>query len=305
MDTEDNEQQQINQANVSEIRKMVKNLDQHHGLQLVDAVPVLLKLFCTDSMNLKSLHLKSLIQVGFHVLEVSYIKDNESNEFSARLLTLLLNSSENEDREVERSKKIYIFAAWCNSETISMPLHLHERIAPIWKNYLQEILFNLVAEFHSTCHNEHQQQLDKIFTSPDVIIFLNICRHSPLIFQATVTTFTNFLINMNGCSIIVSLMSEFIKLVEYHCKESLPSLFPKKYKELVSYLRLNPDINNSFDEYGGDFKKQHVLELLVTAFREEKYNGLTLVSCFPAWLFHLVKYYSEEYDRKFFSDFCF
>ncbi|XP_069685468.1 uncharacterized protein [Periplaneta americana] len=115
MDTEDNEQQQINQANVSEIRKMVKNLDQHHGLQLVDAVPVLLKLFCTDSMNLKSLHLKSLIQVGFHVLEVSYIKDNESNEFSARLLTLLLNSSENEDREVERSKKIYIFAAWCNS----------------------------------------------------------------------------------------------------------------------------------------------------------------------------------------------
>jgi hypothetical protein len=112
-------------------------------------------------------------------------------------------------------------------------------------------------------------------------------------------------------------MKEFIKLVECYSKEKLSSLFPPRYKQLVSCLQLNPDLNTSVGEYDmkvgetdsdndSDAPDQfHVLELLVTTFREDKFSGMVLVGCFPAWVPCLVKYYSQKYNKNFFIDFYF
>lgn len=112
-------------------------------------------------------------------------------------------------------------------------------------------------------------------------------------------------------------MKEFIKLVKYYSKEKLSSLFPPRYKILVSYLQQNPDLNTSVSEYdmrvgetesSNDFNgldQSKTLELLVTTFREHKYSGMALVGCFPAWVPYLVKYYSQKYNKNFFTDFYF
>lgn len=112
-------------------------------------------------------------------------------------------------------------------------------------------------------------------------------------------------------------MKEFIKLVEYYSKEKLSSLFPPRYKVLVSCMQVNPDLNTSVSGYEmkvGETDSNHdsnnldqskVMELLVTAFREDKYSGMVLVSCFPVWVPYLVKYYSQKYNKNFFTDFYF
>jgi hypothetical protein len=108
-------------------------------------------------------------------------------------------------------------------------------------------------------------------------------------------------------------MKEFIKLVECYSKEGLCSLFPPRYKLLVSCLQLNPDISeydvkvgkimsNNESEALDQFK---VLEHLLTTFREDKYSGVVLVGCFPVWLPYLVKYYSQKYNKNFFAEFHF
>lgn len=198
-----------------------------------------------------------------------------------------------------------------------MPLHLQERLTNKWKLYLQRLLLDLIVRCHAVCDIQYQQNFAKMFASPDMIFFLNICRRSPLIFQATVMTFTTFLIYKKGCSIIRSLMKEFIKLVEYYSKEKLSSLFPPRYKALVSCLQLNPDLNTSVSEYdmkvgetdsncdSNGLDRLKVMELLVTTFREDKYSGMVLVGCFPVWVPYLVKYYSQKYNKNFFTDFYF
>jgi hypothetical protein len=170
---------------------------------------------------------------------------------------------------------------------------------------------------HAVSDIQHQQHFAEMFASPDMIFFLNICRRSPLVFQATVMTFTTLLIYKKGCFIIGSLMKEFIKLVKYYSKEKLSSLFPPRYKVLVSCLQQNPDLNTSVSAYDmkvGETESNNdsngldqfkTLELLVTTFREHKYSGMVLVGCFPAWVPYLVKYYSQKYNKNFFTDFYF
>lgn len=177
-----------------------------------------------------------------------------------------------------------------------MPLHLHEQLTIKWKLYLQQLLLNLIVKCHAVHDSQYQQHVANIFASPDVIFFLNVCRRSPLIFQATVMTFTTFLIHKKGCSIIQSLIKEFIKLVECYSKEKLSSLFPPRYKSLISCLQQTPDLISN------DSK---ALELLITTFREDKCSGMAFVSCFPVWLPVLVKYYSQKYKKNFFTDFNF
>jgi len=187
--------------------------------------------------------------------------------------------------------RIFVFA-----DTLSMPLHLHEQLTSKWKLYLQQLLLNLIAKRHAVHDTQCQQHVANIFASPDIIFFLNVCRRSPLIFQATVMTFTSFLIHKKGCSIIQSIIKEFINLVKCYSKDKLSSLFPPRYKSLVSCLQQTPDIISN---------DSNALELLITTFREDKYSGMAFVSCFPIWLPVLVKYYSQKYKKNFFTDFNF
>lgn len=192
--------------------------------------------------------------------------------------------------------ELYINRIFVFTDTLSLPLHLHEQLTIKWKLYLQKLLLNLIVKCHAVYSSQHQQHVVKIFASPDIIFFLNVCRRSPLIFQATIMTFTTFLIHKKGCSIIQCLMKEFIKLVECNSKEKLSSLFPPQYKSLVSCLQQTPDfISND----------SNAMELLITTFREDKYSGMALVSCFPIWLPDLVKYYSQKYKNNFYTDFNF
>jgi len=187
--------------------------------------------------------------------------------------------------------RIFVFA-----DTLSLPVLLHEQLTMKWKLYLQQLLLNLIVKCHAVHDSQYQQHVANIFASPDIIFFLNVCRRSPLIFQATVMTFTAFLIHKKGCSIIQTLIKEFIKLVECYSKGKLSSLFPPRYKSLVSCLQRTPDLISN---------DTNALELLITTFREEKYSGMALVSCFPVWLPVLVKYYSQKYKTNFFTDFNF
>lgn len=182
------------------------------------------------------------------------------------------------------------------ADTLSLPLHLHEQLTIEWKLYLQQLLLNLIFKCHANHGSQDQQYFVNIFASPDIIFFLNVCRRSPLIFQATIMTFTTFLINKKGCSIIRSLMKEFVKLVECYSKEKLSSLFPPQYKSLVSFLQQAPHFSSS---------DSNALELLIKTFKDDKYSGVAFVSCFPVWLPLLVKYYSQKYNKDFFSDFHF
>lgn len=153
----------------------------------------------------------------------------------------------------------------------------------------------------------------EIFASPDTIFFLDICRRSPLIFQATIMIFTTFLIYKKGCSVIRSVMKEFIKLVMCYSKEGLCDLFPPRYKLLVSFLQQNPDFSEHDVELGeikssyesDNLQQFKVLELLITTFREDKYSGVVLIGCFPVWLPFLVKYYFKKYNTNVFTDFHF
>lgn len=179
------------------------------------------------------------------------------------------------------------------------------------------MLLDLIVKCHTVHYNQCQQYFAKIFASPDMIYFLNICRRSPLVFQATIMTFTVFLIHKKGCSVITSLMKEFITLVERYSKEGLRCLFPPRYKSLISCLQQNPDLSSSITKYDtkpGEIKSSYesealdqfrVLELLITTFREDKYSGVALIGCFPVWLPCLVKYYLQKYDKNFFADFHF
>lgn len=192
--------------------------------------------------------------------------------------------------------ELYINRIFVFADTLSLPLHLHEQLTIKWKLYLQKLLLNLVVKCHAVHDSQYQQHVANIFASPDIIFFLNVCRQSPLIFQATIMTFTTFLIHKKGCSIIQSLMKKFIKLVECNSKEKLSSLFPPQYKSLVSCLQQTPDsISND----------SNALELLIKTFREDKYSGMALVSCFPVWLPFLIKYYNQKYKNNFFTDFNF
>jgi hypothetical protein len=112
-------------------------------------------------------------------------------------------------------------------------------------------------------------------------------------------------------------MKEFIKLVKCYSKEKLSSLFPPKYKVIVSCLQQNPDLNTCVGEYdmkvgetdsnndSGCLDHFKVLDLLVTIFREDRYSGLALLGCFPVWVPYLVKCYSQKYNKNLFADFCF
>jgi len=192
--------------------------------------------------------------------------------------------------------ELYINRIFVFADTLSLPLHLHEQLTIKWKLYLQQLLLNLIVKCHAVHDSQYQQHVANIFASPDIIFFLSVCRQSPLIFQAAIMTFTTFLIHKKGCSVIQSLIKEFIKLVECCSKEKLSSLFPPRYKSLVSYLQQTPDpISND----------SNALELLITTFREDKYGGMAFVSCFPISLPVLVKYYSQKYKKNFFADFNF
>ena len=192
--------------------------------------------------------------------------------------------------------ELYINRIFVFADTLSLPLHLHEQLTIKWKLYLQQLLLNLIVKCHAVHDGQYQQHVANIFASPDIIFFLNVCRRSPLIFQATIMTFTTFLIHKKGCSIIQSLIKEFVKLVECYSKEKLSSLFPPRYKSLVSCLQRTPDLISN---------DSNALELLITTFREDKYSGMAFVSCFPVWLPVLVKYYSQKYKKNFFTDFNF
>lgn len=278
------------------LRKMVSCLEQHNGLQLTDAVPSIVEVLNMNCTVLKSLNVNSLIQIGYYVLQDVNAQHKETNEYISTLVTVLLNSAANENKEERALKENFLFAVWCKADTLSLPLHLHEQLTIKWKLYLQQLLLNLIVKCHAIHSSQYQQYLDNIFASPDIIFFLNICRRSPLIFQATITTFTTFLIHKKGCSIIRSLMKEFVKLVKCYSKEKLSSLFPPRYKSLVSCLQQTPDFSSS---------DSNALQLLITTFKEDKYSGMAFVSCFPVWLPLLVKYYTQKYNKNFFTDFYF
>ncbi|XP_023721118.1 uncharacterized protein LOC111871932 isoform X2 [Cryptotermes secundus] len=300
-----------------DLRKLVSCLEQHNGMQLTDAVPCLVEVLNMNSAVLKSVNINSLIQIGYYVLEGASVHHKETNEYISRLVATLLNSAVDENNELKVMQEKFLLSVWCRTDTISLPLHLQERLTNEWKLYLQRLLLDLIVRCHSVCDTQYQQNFAKIFASPDMIYFLNICRRSPLIFQATVMTFTTFLIHKKGCAIIGSLMKEFIKLVEYYSKEKLSSLFPPRYKVLVSCLQVNPDLNTSGSECDikvGETHSNHdsdaldlskVMELLVKTFRENKYSGMALLGCFPVWVPYLVKYYFQKYNKNFFTDFYF
>jgi len=192
--------------------------------------------------------------------------------------------------------ELYINRIFVFADTLSLPLHLHEQLTIKWKLYLQQLLLNLIVKCHAVHDTQYQQHVANIFASPDIIFFLNACRRSPLIFQTTIMTFTSFLIHKKGCFIIQSIIKEFIKLVKCYSKDKLSSLFPPRYKSLVSCLQRTPDLISN---------DSNALELLITTFREDKYSGMAFVSCFPVWLPVLAKYYYQKYKKNFFTDFNF
>ena len=192
--------------------------------------------------------------------------------------------------------ELYINRIFVFADTLSLPLHLHEQLTIKWKLYLQQLLLNLIVKCHAVHDTQYQQHVANIFASPDIIFFLNACRRSPLIFQTTIMTFTSFLIHKKGCFIIQSIIKEFIKLVKCYSKDNLSSLFPPRYKSLVSCLQRTPDLISN---------DSNALELLITTFREDKYSGMAFVSCFPVWLPVLAKYYYQKYKKNFFTDFNF
>jgi hypothetical protein len=98
---------------------MVSCLEQHNGLQLADAIPSLMEMLNMNSAALKSLSINSLIQVGYHVLEEASVHHNDTNEYISRLVALLLNSVENENKEKTAMRDKFLFAVWCKTgETI-------------------------------------------------------------------------------------------------------------------------------------------------------------------------------------------
>jgi len=284
------------QDDVTKLRKMVSCLEQHNGLRLSDAIPSIMEVLNMNCTVLKSLNINSLIQIGYYVLQDAHVQHKETNEYISTLVAVILNSAANESKEETALKENFLFAVWCKTDTLSLPVLLHEQLTMKWKLYLQQLLLNLIVKCHAVHDSQYQQHVANIFASPDIIFFLNVCRRSPLIFQATVMTFTAFLIHKKGCSIIQTLIKEFIKLVECYSKEKLSSLFPPRYKSLVSCLQRTPDLISN---------DTNALELLITTFREEKYSGMAFVSCFPVWLPVLVKYYSQKYKTNFFTDFNF
>jgi hypothetical protein len=100
-------------------------------------------------------------------------------------------------------------------------------------------------------------------------------------------------------------MKEFIKLVECYSKGKLSSLFPPQYKSLVCCLQLTPGFTINEDDETKSNNDFNVLELLIKTFKEDKFSGVVFVSCFPVWFPPLVKYYSQKYDKNFFTDFYF
>jgi hypothetical protein len=68
---------------------------------------------------LKSLNIKSLVQIGYHVLEEANVHHKETNEYISRLVAVLLNSVANENKEMRAMRDKFLFAVWCRTgETV-------------------------------------------------------------------------------------------------------------------------------------------------------------------------------------------
>lgn len=79
---------------------------------------------------LKSLNIKSLIQIGYHILEEDRVHHKETNEYISRLVTLLLNSVVNENKEKRAMRDKFLFAVWCRTgETV---YHFTKSLHPLY-----------------------------------------------------------------------------------------------------------------------------------------------------------------------------
>jgi hypothetical protein len=99
------------------LRKMVSCLEQHNGLQLTDAVPSIVEVLNMNCTVLKSLNVNSLIQIGYYVLQDVNAQHKETNEYISTLVTVLLNSTANENKEERALKENFLFAVWCKAGT--------------------------------------------------------------------------------------------------------------------------------------------------------------------------------------------
>jgi len=97
------------------LRKMVRCLEQHNGLHLTDAIPTILEVLNLNCTVLKSLNINSLIQIGYYVLQDANIQHKETNEYISTLVAIILNSAANESKEETTLKENFLFAVWCRT----------------------------------------------------------------------------------------------------------------------------------------------------------------------------------------------
>lgn len=106
------------------LRKMMNCLEQHNGLQLADAVPSLMEVLNMNCAAFKSLNINSLVQIGYYVMEEGNVLHKENNEYISRLVSVLLNSVVNENKEKRVMRDKFLFAVWCRTGEIVFLLHV-------------------------------------------------------------------------------------------------------------------------------------------------------------------------------------
>jgi len=97
------------------LRKMVRCLEQHNGLHLTDAIPSILEVLNLNCTVLKSLNINSLTQIGYYVLQDANIQHKETNEYISTLVAVILNSAANESKEETTLRENFLFAVWCRT----------------------------------------------------------------------------------------------------------------------------------------------------------------------------------------------
>ena len=159
-----------------------------------------------------------------------------------------------------------------------------------WNQYIQIILLDMIEHYHKDPFCESNM------FDPTSISFLKLCRQSPPILREAFSVLCGFVIQSKGCRLMVQFVEKFMKRVDYDYQDSFVSLFPPEYEKLICNLQAAPD----------DVKdKPVVMELLVSAFSEDKHRAFGLMLCFPLWLPYLVEYYEQNYAKNFFDDFHF